>query len=165
MSGLGSGSLMMMIWRNGRGGLGLNWLWRTTCLCTIMGAGRLWGMGSMLSVCSMRMRRGSQRNGGMRFRGGGGLRCGRFTRIRRRTRPPRRANVSKRSAGAINALLSLGEGAAERRTRARAEVSYTHPLRKGPHPGPLPEGIGIYALYPLLNKEFSAARRLSSSRS
>ena len=78
MSDLGWGSLMMMISRNGRGGLGLSWRWRMTCLCIILVAGRLWGTESMPSECSMRTRSDSRRSGAIPCRRGGGWRCGRF---------------------------------------------------------------------------------------
>ena len=58
------------------GGLGLNWLWRVICSCTILEAGRLWGTGSMPNTCSIRMRRSLQRNGGTLFRRDGRWRCG-----------------------------------------------------------------------------------------
>ena len=76
MSGSGLVFLMMMIWQSGRGGLALNWRWRVICSCTILGAERLWGMGSMLSACWMRTHGGLQLSGGMLFRGGGGWGCG-----------------------------------------------------------------------------------------
>ncbi len=87
MNGLGLGSLMTMIWRNGRDGLALPGRWHMTCSCTTMAAGRLWATASMPSACSMRMRRGSRPNGATRFLRRGGWHCG----LGRMAREPARA--------------------------------------------------------------------------
>ena len=111
MNGLGSDFLMMMIWLNGRGGLGLSWRWRMICLCTIMGAGRLWGMGSMPSGCLMRTRGDLQLSGGMVFRRGGGLRL-RAWRNGEGVGPVRRERRPRRFALGMGGVGAGGHGAA-----------------------------------------------------
>ena len=69
-SGLDWGSLMMMISRNGRGGLGLSWLSHMTCSFITLGAGRSLAMALMPTSCSMRTRRGLRPNGGIRCQQG-----------------------------------------------------------------------------------------------